>query len=120
MGDVLREERQNLIQREMLLETVLESTPTAIVLTQRDRVIFSNRSARELFDLGARGGRLEGKLFAHILDECPPALREVLAGGRDSLLSLEPAGQADAEIFHVARRSFELNGQAHDLTMISG
>jgi nitrogen fixation/metabolism regulation signal transduction histidine kinase len=118
VGDVLREERQNLIQREMLLETVLESTPTAIVLTQRDRVIFSNRSARELFDLGARGGRLEGKLFAHILAECPPALREVLENGRDSLLSLEPAGQAEAEIFHVARRSFELNGQRHDLTMI--
>jgi len=118
IGDVLREERRNLIQREMLLETVLESTPTAIILTQRDRVIFSNRSARELFDLGAMGGRLEGKSFGQILAECPPALREVLESGRDALISLEPSGQAEAEVFHVGRRFFELNGQRHDLTMI--
>jgi nitrogen fixation/metabolism regulation signal transduction histidine kinase len=115
IGDVLREERRNLIQREMLLETVLESTPTAIILTQRDRVIFSNRSARELFEVG---GRLEGKSFAQILAESPPALREVLESGRDALISLEPAGQAEAEVFHVGRRFFELNGQRHDLTMI--
>jgi two-component system nitrogen regulation sensor histidine kinase NtrY len=118
VGDVLREERRNLIQREMLLETVLESTPTAIVLTQRDRVIFSNRSARELFDLGALGGRLEGKSFGRILEECPPALREVLESGRDALISLEPEGRAEAEVFHVSRRFFALNGQRHDLTLI--
>jgi two-component system nitrogen regulation sensor histidine kinase NtrY len=121
VGDVLREERRNLVQREMLLETVLESTPTAIVLTQRDRVIFSNRAARELFDLGSSGGRLEGKSFGRILEECPPALREVLESGHDALVSLEPpAGQAqgEAEVFHVGRRFFELNGQRHDLTMI--
>jgi nitrogen fixation/metabolism regulation signal transduction histidine kinase len=119
IGDVLREERRNLIQREMLLETVLESTPTAIVLTQRDRVIFSNRSARELF---AVSGRLEGKSFGRILEECPPALREVLESGRDALISLEPEGQrekqSEAEVFHVSRRFFEMNGQRHDLTMI--
>jgi two-component system nitrogen regulation sensor histidine kinase NtrY len=122
VGDVLREERRNLIQREMLLETVLESTPTAIVLTQRDRVIFSNRSARELFDLGSLGGRLEGKSFGRILEECPPALREVLESGHDALVSLEPpaerTAQGEAEVFHVGRRFFELNGQRHDLTMI--
>jgi two-component system nitrogen regulation sensor histidine kinase NtrY len=122
VGDVLREERRNLIQREMLLETVLESTPTAIVLTQRDRVIFSNRSARELFDLGSLGGRLEGKSFGRLLAECPPALREALESGHDALVSLEPSpergGQSEAEVFHVGRRFFELNGQRHDLTMI--
>jgi nitrogen fixation/metabolism regulation signal transduction histidine kinase len=115
IGDVLREERRNLIQREMLLETVLESTPTAIVLTQRDRVIFSNRAARELFEVG---GRLEGKSFGQILAECPPGLREVLESGRDALISLEPGGATEAEVFHVSRRSFELNGQRHDLTLI--
>jgi nitrogen fixation/metabolism regulation signal transduction histidine kinase len=118
VGDVLRDERRNLIQREMLLETVLESTPTAIVLTQRDRVIFSNRAARELFDLGAGGGRLEGKSFDRLLEECPPALREVLESGHDALVSLESAGGSEAEVFHVGRRFFELNGQRHDLTMI--
>jgi nitrogen fixation/metabolism regulation signal transduction histidine kinase len=110
----------------MLLETVLESTPTAVIvtrrLTQRDRVIFSNRAARELFDLGAMGGRLEGQSFAGLLEECPPALREALESGRDALLSLEPVGEGrsegQSEVFHVARRFFELNGQRHGLVMI--
>jgi nitrogen fixation/metabolism regulation signal transduction histidine kinase len=76
----------------------------------------------ELFDLGALSGRLEGKSFGRILEECPPALREVLESGRDALISLEPEGrlekQAEAEVFHVSRRFFEMNGQRHDLTMI--
>ena len=114
IGDVLREERNNLIQREMLLSTVLESTPTAIVLTQRERVIFVNRAARELF---VTDGRLEGKSFERILDDCPESMREVLTSGRDSLFSVEQQA-GEAEIYHAARRAFELNGQRHDLYIL--
>ena len=113
IGDVLREERNNLIQREMLLSTVLESTPTAIVLTQRERVIFVNRAARELF---VTDGRLEGKAFDRILEDCPESMREVLASGRDALFSVEKG--SEAEIYHAARRAFELNGQRHDLYIL--
>jgi two-component system nitrogen regulation sensor histidine kinase NtrY len=113
IGDVLREERNNLIQREMLLSTVLESTPTAIVLTQRDRVIFVNRAARELF---VTDGRMEGKAFDRILEDCPESMREVLASGRDALFSVEQG--SEAEIYHAARRAFELNGQRHDLYIL--
>jgi nitrogen fixation/metabolism regulation signal transduction histidine kinase len=113
IGDVLREERNNLVQREMLLSTVLESTPTAIVLTQRDRVIFVNRTARELF---VTDGRLEGKAFERILEDCPESMREVLASGRDALFSVEQG--TDVEIYHAARRAFELNGQRHDLYIV--
>jgi len=114
VGDVLRDERNAIIQREMLLETVFEATPMAIVLTnERDRVIFANRTAREVF---FTRGRLEGRLFAQILEECPEGLREALASGRDSLFSLESGGEE--EVFHVARRAFELNGRRHDLALI--
>ncbi|HSS49901.1 MAG TPA: hypothetical protein VLX28_13270 [Thermoanaerobaculia bacterium] len=48
VGDVLRDERCAILQREMLLETVFEATPMAIVLVNaRDRVIFANCKARE-------------------------------------------------------------------------
>jgi signal transduction histidine kinase len=43
-------------------------------------------------------------------------LREALRSGRDALFSLEQAGEE--EVFHVARRAFELNGQRHDLTLV--
>ncbi len=114
VGDVLRDERSALIQREMLLETVFEATPTAIVLTDsRDRIVFINRAARELF---FTRGRYEGRSFAEILAECPEGLREALASGRDSLFSLDQGGEE--EVFHVARRVFELNGRRHDLTLV--
>jgi PAS domain S-box-containing protein len=114
VGDVLRDERSALIQREMLLETVFEATPTAIVLTDaRGRILFVNRSARELF---VTRGRYEGRAFADILAECPEGLREALASGRDSLFSLDQGGEE--EVFHVARRVFELNGRRHDLTLV--
>ena len=114
VGDVLRDERSALIQREMLLETVFEATPTAIVLTDaRDRIVFVNRAARELF---LTRGRYEGRSFGEILAECPEGLREALASGRDSLFSLDQGGEE--EVFHVARRVFELNGRRHDLTLV--
>jgi nitrogen fixation/metabolism regulation signal transduction histidine kinase len=114
VGDVLRDERSAILQREMLLETVFEATPMAIVLVNaRDRVIFANRTAREVF---FSRGRLEGRVFGQILEECPEALREALASGRDSLFSLETGGEE--EVFHVARRAFELNGLRHDLVLI--
>jgi two-component system nitrogen regulation sensor histidine kinase NtrY len=114
VGDVLRDERSALIQREMLLETVFEATPTAIVLTDaRDRIVFVNRAARELF---ITSGRYEGRPFGEILAACPEGLREALASGRDSLFSLDQGGEE--EVFHVARRVFELNGRRHDLTLV--
>ncbi len=115
VGDVLRDERNNLIQKEMLLETVLEATAMAIVLTHRDRVIFANRAARELF---VTGRVLEGQLFGQILADCPPAMREVLASGQDALFSVESEGGRGEEIYHVARRAFEMNGERHELTMV--
>lgn len=114
VGDVLRDERSALIQREMLLETVFEATPMAIVLTNaRDRVVFANRSARQMFETK---GRLEGLVFGRVLAECPAVLRDALKSGRDSLFSLDHGG--DEEVYHVSRRAFELNGQRHDLTLV--
>ncbi|MFP5284790.1 MAG: sensor histidine kinase, partial [Thermoanaerobaculia bacterium] len=114
VGDVLRDERSAILQREMLLSSVFELTPMAIVLTNAaDRIVFANRSAREMF---AVKGRLEGLVFGQILEECPPALRESVESGRDALFSLERGGEE--EVYHVARRTFELNGQRHDLTLV--
>jgi len=116
VGDVLRDERSAILQREMLLETVFEATPTAIVLTgELGRVVFANRAARETF---FTRGRIEGRVFGEILEECPQGLREALASGRDSLFSLQNGGEEEEEVFHVARRAFELNGRRHDLTLI--
>ena len=57
MGDALRSERHEIYQRELLLDTVLQGAPMAIVLTgPTGRIAYANRAARDLL-ARARGWR---------------------------------------------------------------
>jgi two-component system, NtrC family, nitrogen regulation sensor histidine kinase NtrY len=111
LGDLLREERQHLGQRELLLDTVVQNTPNALVLTEpRGRIVYSNLAARRLFD---GGRRLEGHTFAALLQQAPAALREAVDDGQDRLCAVELEG--GDEVFHIACRGFRLNGRPHML-----
>ncbi|HEY3858052.1 MAG TPA: hypothetical protein VGM47_00420 [Gammaproteobacteria bacterium] len=60
-GELLRKERHSLYQRELMLDTVIQSTPWALVLTNaNDCVVYSNVAARKLFQSGRR---FEGQAF---------------------------------------------------------
>ena len=77
LGGQLRDERQRLIQRELLLDTVVQNTPTALILTDpRERVIYGNLAARELFGVP---GKLEGHAFAELVARLPEALQAKVA-----------------------------------------
>jgi nitrogen fixation/metabolism regulation signal transduction histidine kinase len=109
VGNLLRAQRNDTLQRELLFETVLQATPLAIVLTaESGRVVYANRAARDLF---TPGERLEGRLLADEILGAAPALREAFAQDRDSLFT------AGNESYHLARRTFYLNGRAHLLWM---
>ena len=58
-------QRQDIYQRELLLDTVIQATPLALVLTNANgAVVYANLAARHLF----RGGRkLEGLSFEQLL-----------------------------------------------------
>jgi len=106
IGEVLRKQRNESLQRELLFETVLQTTPLAIVLNDAGgRVVYANRAARDVF---AHGDRIEGHLFDEIL-HAAPQLRESFTEDRDSLFT------SGAETWHLSRRTFYLNGQAHML-----
>ena len=112
VGDVLRRERQDLFQRELLLDTVIQSTPLALVLTNATgAVIYSNTVARKMFRDGAR---LEGHAFAALVSEAPASLQEAVWGGNDTLFSIEGAG-GEQEVLHLSQRRFVLNGRDHRL-----
>jgi nitrogen fixation/metabolism regulation signal transduction histidine kinase len=114
LGEILREERQGLLQRELLLDTVIQSTPLALVLTtDAGRVLYSNLAARQLFNAGRK---LEGLEIDQLLAAAPAALREAFAAERDSLFTVEIAGEA--EIFHLSRRGFRLNARPHLLYLL--
>jgi nitrogen fixation/metabolism regulation signal transduction histidine kinase len=111
LGNVLRDERQHLFQRELLLDTVVQNTPTALLLeAQTGHVVYANLAARKLF--GARG-KLEGRIFAELLDGVPEAMRDATAGSDDCIFSVSIDGQDEA--FHFSRRAFRLNGRGHRL-----
>jgi nitrogen fixation/metabolism regulation signal transduction histidine kinase len=102
IGNVLREQRSESLQRELLFETVLQASPLAIVLTnQQRRIVFVNRAARDLF---ARGDRMEG----HLIDDVVAST--FLSAG---LFTVE------SETYQVTRRTFFLNTREHVLWMIA-
>ncbi len=114
LGDLLRRERLNLHQRELLLDTVIQTTPLGLVLTNAGgRVVYSNVAARQLL-LGGR--KLEGLAFADVIAPAPAPLREALGGDADTLFTMELGGEP--QVFHLSQRRFFLNAQAHRLVLL--
>lgn len=110
-GEIMRRERHGLYQRELLLDTVIQSTPWALLLVNaREQVVYSNLAARQLFN---EGRKLEGYAFAELLGKAPDTLREAVESGRDGMFSVRH-GEED-EIFHLSRERFTLNVQRHEL-----
>ncbi|MBS0446713.1 MAG: PAS domain-containing protein [Proteobacteria bacterium] len=111
LGQALREQRQQLVERELLLDTVVQNTPVALVLTDPGaRVVYANLAARHL--LG--GGRsLEGSDFAELLRHGDDALQRAVEAGEDTLFSIAQDGAG--ETFHLSQRAFRLHGRSHRL-----
>ncbi|WP_158752787.1 ATP-binding protein [Dyella sp. S184] len=113
LGQTLREQRQHLVQRELLLDTVVQNTPVALVLTDANgRVAYANIASRHLFN---EGRSLHGLDFAALLADAPEALRRAVESGEDALLSVEMDGSE--ETFHLSQRAFRLQGKPHRLQL---
>ncbi len=121
LGDVLREQRQSLVQRELLLDTMVQNTPVAMLLLASGgdgvrRVVFANVAARKLLH---GGWKLEGQNFDMLLENAPLEMREALARGGDSLFAVAQGDNDEEEqVYHLARRHFRLNGRRHELLLL--
>jgi Signal transduction histidine kinase involved in nitrogen fixation and metabolism regulation len=114
LGDALREQRLGLVQRELLLDTMVQNTPVAMLLVDPSRrVVHANIAARKLL---GDGHKLEGQDFNALLARTPDAVRDAFERGGDGMFTL---GDADNEdIYHLARRHFRLNGRRHELVLL--
>ncbi|MGK5024977.1 sensor histidine kinase [Janthinobacterium sp. RB2R34] len=114
LGDVLRKQRLDLVQRELLLDTMVQNTPVAMLLVaEGSAIVYANLAARQLLH---HGRRLEGHHLADIVRKAEPALAEALARGNDGLFT---SGEGEQEeVYHLARRSFSLNGRRHELLLL--
>ena len=114
LGDLLRRERLDLHQRELLLDTVIQATPLVMVLTNSsDRVVYSNIAARQLFN---EGRKLEGLDFLELLQQSPDPLREAVTGNADTLFTMEVEGEP--QVYHLSQRRFHLNAQPQQLLLL--
>ena len=114
LGDTLRSQREALVHRELLLDTMVQNTPVAMLLCDpSSHIVFGNLAARQLL---AGGRRLEGQLLAALLEAAPEPLRDAVARGRDGLFAVERDGEE--EIYHLARNGFRLNGRPHELFVL--
>lgn len=110
MSAQLRTERATLYQRELLLDTVLQSSPTALVLTdEQDTVLMTNPAARQLLHAGKalNGSKLADSTAAL------PTLTQAIASRQQGLLHLP-----DNSIWHLAQSQFQLNQKQHHLYLL--
>ncbi len=110
LGDALRTERQTLYQRELLLDTVIQTTDLALVLVNAGgAIVYSNAAARQLF----RSGRpINGFDFEVLLTEMPGAFAEAVDAQRPGLFTVETD---NPETWHLSSDAFTLNAQPHRL-----
>jgi nitrogen fixation/metabolism regulation signal transduction histidine kinase len=111
LGRVLRDERQHLFQRELLLDTVVQNTPTALALVEEGgHVVYANIAARQLLN---NGRSMNGERFDAIVAAAPEPLARAIANGGDGLFSVTV--DHDEETFHLSQRAFKLQGKPHRL-----
>jgi nitrogen fixation/metabolism regulation signal transduction histidine kinase len=114
LGKVLRDQRQSLVQRELLLDTVVQNTPVAMLLVDAARrVVLGNLAARRMF---GEGRKLEGQSFDALLAGTSDPVRDAFSRGGDGMFTV---GEEDsADIYHLSRRTFRLNGRQHELVLL--
>lgn len=117
LGDVLRKQRLDLVQRELLLDTMVQNTPVAMLLVaDHGPIVFANLAARQLLN---QSRKLEGYSFAEVLLQVSSSLREAIERGGDGLFTVNAAAaDEEEEVYHLARRHFSLNGRHHELFLL--
>jgi two-component system nitrogen regulation sensor histidine kinase NtrY len=106
--------RSSAEQREQLLRSVVEATPLALVFySDTGQILHANEEARRLF---FDGNSPEGQNFLRLTAQAPETLRRALLGDSDELFSMDVDGQS--ETYHVSRRVFDFDQQAHTLLLV--
>ena len=114
LAGALRTQRAHLVQRELLLDTVMQNSPVALVLVDaHGRIAYANIAARHLL---SEGRSLTGLRFEDMLAAAPPALRAAAAAKGDALFSTEIEGVE--ETFHLSQRAFILQGSPFGLYLL--
>lgn len=112
--DKLRQEKQSLYQRELLLDKVVNASDVVTVLVNhRDTIIFANRAAEHFF---VQTGML-GLSWQKLLKEKMPELGQ--HDNKDNaIIQLMFAETKEEHSWHLSRHHLKLHGSRHQLTLL--
>ncbi len=114
LAQTIRAERQQLAQREWLLDTLVQHTPVALLLlSDADEVLVANLAARQLL---AEGRRLQGLHLSQLLQDAPPGVAELLSSRAEGLVQLGSDPEGDRWL--VSQRQLLLQGQPLRLVLL--
>lgn len=114
VGEILRRERAHIYQRELLLDTVIQSSPQSLLLVdQGDHIIYANSSARHLLN---NGKPIQGLTLERLLPSCPQELADAIEKKEDGLFSYSDGD--NTQTMHIGNSTFVLNAQRHRLIVI--
>jgi two-component system nitrogen regulation sensor histidine kinase NtrY len=110
LSKVLRDKRLALMQKELLLDKIVQSTPVAMILTNdADQIVYSNSAARTLLN----SPRLEGHTFGNLIQDIPEEMRKATLEKRDGLFTESLNGET--VVYSLNCQSFLLQNQSHHL-----
>ncbi|WP_100657663.1 sensor histidine kinase [Alteromonas flava] len=111
----MRQEKQWIYQRELLLDKITQSSPEALFLVNdQGQVVFSNIAARQFF---ASRHSLEGQLLNELIAHASEELQAQFRAAREGLFTLSQEGQ-ESQTWYLSSGRFNLNGQAHTLFIL--
>lgn len=109
----LRQERQYIYQRELLLDKVIQSSPNVMLLfNDHQKLMYANDAARHLFHIK---GKMEGLSLDELLQDLPDALALALKQEKSGLFTMD---EDDTETWYLSRGQFLLNNQQHNLILL--
>ena len=115
LGDVLREQRLGLVQRELLLDTMVQNTPVAMLLVAESAAASSRQPRRA--PAAQRRPQAGRPRAGGACSTAPPAAARGDASAAATACS-RSATTTTKRVYHLARRSFRLNGRAHELLLL--
>lgn len=108
----LRLQRSSLYQRELLLDTLVQANPGALILTNAaGRVLMTNPPARQLLNHGKDFNGSDLQRYTQALPELAEAIRLNQAG-------LVRLASKQAAVWHLAISQFQLHNQQHNLYLL--
>ncbi|RXE87585.1 ATP-binding protein [Pseudoalteromonas sp. A757] len=108
----LRDKKQWIYQRELMLDKVLESSPQVLLLVNSQGVVvFANNSAKTFFNCEYR---LEGECFSKLISEVPDELQQAVSNQLDGLFSIQNSS-GESQMWHLANGELLLNNHFHKL-----